>query len=58
LIRAQTNLRIAAKWIQRPDGARMAIDSGTEALYCTNHGGRQAEFGDPHTSVAAGAFRR
>ena len=39
-IRSQTNLPIAVKGIQHPDDARMAIDSGADVLYCTNHGGR------------------
>ena len=41
-IRSQTNLPIAVKGIQHPDDARMAIDNGADVLYCTNHGGRQA----------------
>jgi lactate 2-monooxygenase len=49
-IRSQTNLPIAVKGIQRPDDARMAIDNGADGadvLYCTNHGGRQADSGIP-----------
>jgi lactate 2-monooxygenase len=30
------------KGIQQPDDARLAIDSGADVLFCTNHGGRQA----------------
>lgn len=41
-IRAQTKLPIAIKGIQHPDDARLAIDNGADVLYCTNHGGRQA----------------
>jgi lactate 2-monooxygenase len=41
-IRSQTNLPIAVKGIQHADDARMAIDNGADVLYCTNHGGRQA----------------
>jgi lactate 2-monooxygenase len=44
-IRSQTKLPIAAKGIQHPDDARMAIDNGADVLYCTNHGGRQANSG-------------
>jgi lactate 2-monooxygenase len=44
-IRSQTNLPIALKGIQHPDDARMAIDNGADVLYCTNHGGRQANSG-------------
>src|SRR5277367_6017202 len=41
-IRTQTKLPIAVKGIQHPDDARLAIDNGADVLYCTNHGGRQA----------------
>jgi lactate 2-monooxygenase len=44
-IRSQTSLPVAAKGIQHPDDARMAIDNGADVLYCTNHGGRQANSG-------------
>ena len=44
-IRSQTKLPIAVKGIQHPDDARMAIDNGADVLYCTNHGGRQANSG-------------
>jgi lactate 2-monooxygenase len=41
-IRTQTKLPIAVKGIQHPDDARLAIDHGADVIYCTNHGGRQA----------------
>jgi len=44
-IRSQTTLPIAVKGIQHADDARMAIDNGADVLYCTNHGGRQANSG-------------
>ena len=44
-IRAQTNLPVAVKGIQHSDDARRAIDNGADVLYCTNHGGRQANSG-------------
>ena len=44
-IREQTTLPIAVKGIQHPDDARLAIDNGADVLYCTNHGGRQANSG-------------
>jgi lactate 2-monooxygenase len=44
-IRTQTKLPIAIKGIQHPDDARLAIDNGADVLYCTNHGGRQANSG-------------
>ena len=44
-IRTQTDLPIAVKGIQQPDDARLAIDNGADVIYCTNHGGRQANSG-------------
>jgi lactate 2-monooxygenase len=53
-IRSQTNLPIAVKGIQHPDDARMAIDTGADVLYCTNHGGRQANSGIPTLQLLPG----
>ena len=44
-LRSVTSLPVAVKGIQHPDDARMAIDNGADVLYCTNHGGRQANSG-------------
>jgi lactate 2-monooxygenase len=44
-IRSQTKLPLAVKGIQHPEDARLAIDNGADVLYCTNHGGRQANSG-------------
>jgi lactate 2-monooxygenase len=35
------------KGIQHPDDARRAIDGGVDGIYCSNHGGRQANGGLP-----------
>jgi len=53
-IRSQTNLPIAVKGIQHPDDARIAIDCGADVLYCTNHGGRQANSGIPAIQLLPG----
>jgi lactate 2-monooxygenase len=53
-IRSQTSLPIAVKGIQHPDDARMAIDSGADVVYCTNHGGRQANSGIPTLELLPG----
>ena len=53
-IRSQTSLPIAVKGIQHPDDARMAIDNGADVLYCTNHGGRQANSGISTLQVLPG----
>jgi lactate 2-monooxygenase len=44
-IRSQTTLPIAVKGIQHADDARLAVDNGADVVYCTNHGGRQANSG-------------
>lgn len=40
-----TRLPIVLKGICHPDDARRAIDCGVDAIYCSNHGGRQANGG-------------
>ena len=40
-----TRLPIVLKGICHPDDARKAIDHGVDAIYCSNHGGRQANGG-------------
>ncbi|MEE4538878.1 MAG: alpha-hydroxy-acid oxidizing protein [Erythrobacter sp.] len=40
-----TDLPIVLKGICHPDDARRAVDHGAEAVYCSNHGGRQANGG-------------
>lgn len=46
-IRTCTNLPIVVKGISHPDDARKAIDFGVDGIYCSNHGGRQANGGLP-----------
>ncbi len=40
-----TDLPIVLKGICHPDDARRAVDHGAGAVYCSNHGGRQANGG-------------
>jgi len=40
-----TKLPIVLKGICHPDDAARAVDSGADAVYCSNHGGRQANGG-------------
>lgn len=40
-----TRLPIVLKGICHPDDARRAVDHGVDAIYCSNHGGRQANGG-------------
>jgi lactate 2-monooxygenase len=44
-LRSLTRLPLIVKGIQHPDDAKRAIDSGVDAIYCSNHGGRQANGG-------------
>jgi lactate 2-monooxygenase len=43
--RSMTKLPIVLKGICHPDDARRAADRGADAIYCSNHGGRQANGG-------------
>lgn len=44
-LKGMTKLPIILKGICHPDDARRAVDGGTDAIYCSNHGGRQANGG-------------
>ena len=44
-LRSLTKLPIVLKGICHPDDARRAIDEGADGIYCSNHGGRQANGG-------------
>ncbi len=44
-LRSLTTLPLILKGICHPDDARRAIDAGADAIYCSNHGGRQANGG-------------
>lgn len=44
-LRSLTKLPIVLKGICHPDDARRAKDGGADAIYCSNHGGRQANGG-------------
>ena len=46
-LRSLTKLPMLLKGICHPDDARRAIDSGIDGIYCSNHGGRQANGGLP-----------
>ncbi|MEH3046435.1 alpha-hydroxy-acid oxidizing protein [Sphingomonas adhaesiva] len=61
-LRSLTTLPIVLKGICHPDDARRAIDTGADAIYVSNHGGRQANGGiaaiDMLPGVAAAVARR
>jgi lactate 2-monooxygenase len=46
-LRSLTRLPILLKGIQHPDDVRRAKDYGVDGIYCSNHGGRQANGGLP-----------
>jgi isopentenyl diphosphate isomerase/L-lactate dehydrogenase-like FMN-dependent dehydrogenase len=46
-LRSLTTLPILLKGIQHPDDVRKAKDYGVDGIYCSNHGGRQANGGLP-----------
>jgi isopentenyl diphosphate isomerase/L-lactate dehydrogenase-like FMN-dependent dehydrogenase len=46
-LRSLTTLPLIVKGIGHPDDARRAIDGGVDGIYCSNHGGRQANGGLP-----------
>ncbi|OBK91139.1 lactate 2-monooxygenase [Mycobacterium sp. 1245499.0] len=46
-LRAETSLPLMVKGICHPDDVRRAKDIGVDGIYCSNHGGRQANGGLP-----------
>ncbi len=44
-LRSMTTMPIVLKGICHKDDAKRAVDSGADAIYCSNHGGRQANGG-------------
>ncbi|MGH1353383.1 MAG: alpha-hydroxy-acid oxidizing protein [Methyloligellaceae bacterium] len=44
-LRSLTKLPLVVKGICHPDDAKRAIDYGVDGIYCSNHGGRQANGG-------------
>jgi lactate 2-monooxygenase len=46
-LRSLTRLPLLLKGICAPDDVRRAVDGGVDGIYCSNHGGRQANGGLP-----------
>ncbi|MEG3153783.1 alpha-hydroxy-acid oxidizing protein [Sphingomonas sp. RB1R13] len=44
-LKSLTSLPILLKGICHPDDARRAVEAGADGIYCSNHGGRQANGG-------------
>ena len=53
-LRSLTKLPLILKGICHPDDARRAIDAGIDGIYCSNHGGRQANGGIPAIDLLPG----
>lgn len=53
-LRSLTDLPLILKGICHPEDARRARDAGVDALYCSTHGGRQANGGLPALGVLPG----
>lgn len=53
-LRSVTDLPLILKGICHPEDARRAIDEGADAIYCSNHGGRQANGGIPAIDMLPG----
>lgn len=53
-LRSLTNLPLILKGICHPDDARRALDEGVDGIYCSNHGGRQANGGGSSLSWLPG----
>jgi isopentenyl diphosphate isomerase/L-lactate dehydrogenase-like FMN-dependent dehydrogenase len=53
-LRSLTTLPILLKGIQHPDDVRKARDYGIDGIYCSNHGGRQANGGLPALDALPG----
>ncbi len=53
-LRSITDLPLILKGICHPDDARRALDEGADAIYCSNHGGRQANGGIPAIDLLPG----
>ena len=52
-LRSLTKLPLIVKGILHPGDARRAIDGGVDGIYCSNHGGRQANGGLPALNCLA-----
>lgn len=53
-MREATDLPIVLKGLNHPDDVRRAADEGADGIYCSNHGGRQANGGLPALEALPG----
>lgn len=52
-IRTLTDMPLLLKGVQDPEDVRIALDHGVDGIYCSNHGGRQANGGIPSIDCLA-----
>ncbi|HEY7051080.1 MAG TPA: alpha-hydroxy-acid oxidizing protein [Mycobacterium sp.] len=55
-LRSVTSLPLITKGICHPDDVRRAKDAGVDGIYCSNHGGRQANGGLPALDCLPGVL--
>ena len=55
-LRSMTKLPLILKGICHPDDVRRALDGGVDAIYCSTHGGRQANGGLPALDALPGVI--
>jgi lactate 2-monooxygenase len=53
-LRSLTDLPLILKGLQSPEDVRRAKDAGADGIYCSNHGGRQADGGLPSLDALPG----
>ena len=53
-LRSLTELPLILKGLQSPEDVRRAKDAGVDGVYCSNHGGRQADGGLPALDLLPG----
>jgi lactate 2-monooxygenase len=53
-LRSLTTLPLILKGLCHPDDVRRAADAGVDGIYCSNHGGRQANGGLPALDALPG----
>jgi lactate 2-monooxygenase len=53
-LRSLTELPLILKGLQSPEDVRRAKDAGVDGIYCSNHGGRQADGGLPALDALPG----
>ncbi|WP_035841424.1 alpha-hydroxy-acid oxidizing protein [Kitasatospora azatica] len=56
-LRSLTTLPIILKGLSHPDDVRRAKDAGVDGVYCSNHGGRQANGGLPALDALPGVVK-